>query len=233
MTFTNHRLGCRRVGKGAIMTSPTHSPYTIVLGFDFSPPAVIALEQALQLAANRPDVTLHALAVLDDAHGLAVLKGAKRPDAAVVDEVQRELRQEIDERLASADATSMLVFAHVRIGHAADELLRLGAEANADVLVVGTHGRRGMKRLVLGSVASEIVRKASVPVLVARPAIHDTANVGDEPEAVCPACAAARAESGGATWWCDAHNRPYEPPHRYDYHPAISAQPHRHDVPRS
>jgi nucleotide-binding universal stress UspA family protein len=215
------------------MTTSTPPPYKIVLGFDFSPPAVIALDQAIRLAANRPSVTLHALAVLDDHHGLAVLKGGKKPDGELVDHVQRELREALDERLASMEVSSLLVFAHVRIGQAADELLRLSAEANADVLVVGTHGRRGMKRLMLGSVASEIVRKASVPVLVARPAVHDLAHIGDEPEAMCVDCAAVRAQTRGATWWCAAHDRPYEPPHRYDYHPAISAQPYRHDVPRS
>ncbi len=208
------------------MTSARTPRYKIVLGFDFSPPAVIALDQAIDLAGGRSNVTLHALAALDDRHRLAVLGGNQKPDAEVADHVQRELRAAIDERLAAREAPGMLVFAHVRIGDPAEELLRLSVEADADIIVVGTHGRRGVRRLVLGSVAETIVKKATVPVLVARPAVHESAIIGDEPEPVCPDCAAARQQSGGARWWCDAHDRPYSPPHRYDYQPAIRTQPH-------
>jgi nucleotide-binding universal stress UspA family protein len=214
------------------MTSPRTPPYKIVLGFDFSAPAVIALDQAIQLATGRPNVTLHALAVLDERHALAGLGAPAKPDVELAERVQRELRAALDERLAATEAQSMLVFAHVRIGSAVEELLRLSVEASADVIVIGTHGRQGMKRLVLGSVAGDIVRKATVPVLVARPAVHDAVHIGDEPEAVCPDCAAAREPSGGVIWWCSAHDKPYAPPHRYDYQPAISQAPHRSSDPR-
>ena len=214
------------------MTTDLNTAYKIVLGFDFSPTAVIALEQALEHAASRPRVILHALAVLDDHHGLARLGGQKKPNAELADQVQRELRAALNESIAASPADSLLVFAHVRIGHTADELLRLSDEAKADLLVVGTHGRRGVQRLVLGSVAGEIVRKATVPVLSARSPTYEGAMIGDEPEPPCTACATVRSDTGGATWWCGDHDKPYVPPHRYSYEPAIAQQPPRHNMPR-
>jgi hypothetical protein len=48
-------------------------------------------------------------------------------------------------------------------------LLQMAVDYDADLMVVGTHGRRGVERMMLGSVAEELVRKARCPVLVARP----------------------------------------------------------------
>ncbi|MFX7981092.1 universal stress protein, partial [Acinetobacter baumannii] len=45
---------------------------------------------------------------------------------------------------------------------------RLAAEAGAQVLVLGTHGRRGVPRALLGSVAESVVRTSSLPVLLVR-----------------------------------------------------------------
>ncbi len=53
-------------------------------------------------------------------------------------------------------------------GDAAGELVRLARARPFDLVVVGTHGRRGLKRLVLGSVAERVVREAPCAVLVVR-----------------------------------------------------------------
>jgi nucleotide-binding universal stress UspA family protein len=53
-------------------------------------------------------------------------------------------------------------------GYADDELVKTAAETGADVLVVGSHGRTGLKRLLIGSVAERVVRLAECSVLVAR-----------------------------------------------------------------
>jgi nucleotide-binding universal stress UspA family protein len=57
----------------------------------------------------------------------------------------------------------------LREGNAADEILASAREWNADVIVIGTHGRTGVSRLVLGSTAESVVRRASCPVLVIKP----------------------------------------------------------------
>lgn len=62
--------------------------------------------------------------------------------------------------------------------HAADQIAKAVTNANADLLVVGSHGRRGFRRLLLGSVAEDLMRKVEVSVLVVRG--HLPGDVEDE-----------------------------------------------------
>lgn len=52
--------------------------------------------------------------------------------------------------------------------HACDGILQAAKEEGADLIVVGSHGRTGIKRMLLGSVAAKVVSQSPVPVLVAR-----------------------------------------------------------------
>ncbi len=54
-------------------------------------------------------------------------------------------------------------------GYAADEILRQAKEMNADMIVMGTHGRKGVDRLLFGSVAEKVVKAAPMPVLTVKP----------------------------------------------------------------
>ena len=66
-------------------------------------------------------------------------------------------------------ATELEVTEEVRWGETpADEIVKMAAEEGADLLVLGTHGRRGVRRLVLGSDAEQVVRTSRVPVLLVR-----------------------------------------------------------------
>jgi nucleotide-binding universal stress UspA family protein len=64
---------------------------------------------------------------------------------------------------------------HCRLlrGHVADEILRLAHESRADLLIMGTHGRTGIKRLVLGSVAETVTRRSDVPILLLKDPTYD------------------------------------------------------------
>lgn len=53
-------------------------------------------------------------------------------------------------------------------GSAADEIVRIAAERNCDVIVMGTHGRSGFSRLLMGSVAEAVQRHATCPVVTVR-----------------------------------------------------------------
>lgn len=72
-------------------------------------------------------------------------------------------------------------------GDPADEILRLSAALSCDLIVMGTHGRTGLGRLLTGSVAEEVLRKAICPVLVVKtpvraasePEVETTAHPGD------------------------------------------------------
>jgi nucleotide-binding universal stress UspA family protein len=62
-------------------------------------------------------------------------------------------------------------------GDPAEEILRSGEETNADIIVMATHGRGGLRRLWLGSVATKVVQGATVPVLLVRAEEHDELQV--------------------------------------------------------
>lgn len=53
-------------------------------------------------------------------------------------------------------------------GHPAEQIVRYAREHQLDLIVMGTHGRRGINRLLLGSIAEEVVRTASMPVMTVR-----------------------------------------------------------------
>lgn len=64
--------------------------------------------------------------------------------------------------------------------HTGEAILRRAAEIGADAIAIGTHGRTGLRRLIFGSVAEEVVRHATVPVLVipTSPAIREALTTG-------------------------------------------------------
>lgn len=55
------------------------------------------------------------------------------------------------------------------IGYAAEEILTLADKEQVDVIVMGTHGRKGIDRILFGSVAEKVVKSATQPVLTIRP----------------------------------------------------------------
>jgi len=61
----------------------------------------------------------------------------------------------------------------IRVGPAVPEIANTAKETNADLLVISTHGYTGLKRIVLGSVAENVVRHAPCPVLVVREKEHE------------------------------------------------------------
>jgi nucleotide-binding universal stress UspA family protein len=69
---------------------------------------------------------------------------------------------------ASSPAQQQLITAQVTGRSAPDEILRYAEDHDIDLIVMGTHGRSGLQRLVLGSVAASVVREATGPVLTVR-----------------------------------------------------------------
>ena len=56
----------------------------------------------------------------------------------------------------------------VRAGHPREQIPEVAREVGADIIVMGSHGRRGVAHLLIGSVAEHVVRHATVPVLIVR-----------------------------------------------------------------
>jgi len=91
--------------------------------------------------------------------------------------------------------------ARIEMGRPADEILWHAAQLDAERIVLGSHGRRGLKRVLLGSVAENVVRLAGCPVLVVRERLHTK----QDSQSACPECTAARRYSDGSDTWCAVH----------------------------
>lgn len=139
----------------------------ICCAVDFSETSRAALEQAVALASSLDaDLTLvHVLpAPLQAATG--VLVSSRGVAAAEAERSEADLarwREDAARRLGRT------VRARALWGEPAAEIVRDAREEGYDLLVLGTHGRSGLPRLVLGSVAERVARQAVCPVLV----VHD------------------------------------------------------------
>ncbi len=80
-------------------------------------------------------------------------------------ELERKLAQW---KAKAEDISGGTVSSQLIEGTAGKEIVRFAREGGLDLIVVGTHGRTGVRHLVLGSVAERVVREAHCPVLVAR-----------------------------------------------------------------
>ncbi len=82
----------------------------------------------------------------------------------LVEAAQRRL----DPYIEAATAGGTRVTAQVAVGPIVETINRAARDIGADVMVMGTHGRKGLARLALGSVAERVLRTADVPVLMVR-----------------------------------------------------------------
>lgn len=97
------------------------------------------------------------------------------------------------------------ITAHLAVGEPAREILQLATDLEADVIVVGTHGKKALERMLVGSVSLNVVKKALCPVVVARSKeyVHE-----DAPEITppCPKCVETQRTSHGEKLWCEQHS---------------------------
>ena len=130
---------------------------TIVHPTDFSERSRYALNLACALARDHGSrlVVVHVAAFPVAVYGEAVL--IPEPE-----DYQEPLKRQL-EQLPVPD--SLPVERRFEEGDPATEILRVAQETSADLIVMGTHGRTGLERLLMGSVAEEVLRKATCPVL--------------------------------------------------------------------
>jgi nucleotide-binding universal stress UspA family protein len=149
----------------------TEDQRTIVVGVDGSAAGDGALRWAMREAARQHD-RVHAIHVRDREDLLPGTSLAFQPHGRIpttdVGTLQEQLREAV--RSATEDLPEPPeVMESVRTGHPATELI--AASAEADLLVVGSHGHRPLADLLLGSVAAQCVRHAHCPVVVAPVAV--------------------------------------------------------------
>ena len=183
--------------------------FHIVVGYDFSDQAQLALIEALALARTQEAASIHVIGVLEPARGLGRITHPGAIKFEDAEHAQQEMETAVQMAGGDLEAATYRLFIHTRIGRPAKEIISLADETDADLIVVGTHGRKGVNRMLMGSVAEQVMRNAHCPILVMRPTEHRSeAEIADEslrPEPPCPQCVVQRTETRGAKWWCEAH----------------------------
>lgn len=119
---------------------------------------------------------------------LTLLSVLELPPPLFIGETQNEaaqpLREETEASLASEcqrfENPGLSVSAMTRVGHAADTIVSVAQELNADLVVVGSHGRGAVGRFLLGSVSQSVVKHAHCSVLVARQPNEHTTETNDK-----------------------------------------------------
>jgi nucleotide-binding universal stress UspA family protein len=147
---------------------------SIMVPLDGSPLAEAALPYAIELA-RRFDAELHLVRVAETpevyallgAHGQAATSGEVIAEIAqqMIDNASAYLG-EVSERLRRE---GIQVESHVLEGLAIEQLLAFERERQPDLVVMATHGRGGLRRVIFGSVAEHVLREGNAPVMLIRP----------------------------------------------------------------
>jgi nucleotide-binding universal stress UspA family protein len=140
-------------------------PRTILVGTDFSACGAAALAAAVQLArgCDARIVLVNVVPAADNPY-LALAGDDLFPE--LVDVEVRQAEQQL--KLVGAEIEGVRLSTEVHEGPVVQTLLAVARANDADLVVVGTHGRKGFRRLMLGSIAEAVVRRSAVPVLTVR-----------------------------------------------------------------
>jgi nucleotide-binding universal stress UspA family protein len=137
----------------------------ILCAIDRSPSSLQAFGYAIALAKWQ-SARLNLLEVIEQAPSPGVNRAPTRD--GVPAETRKALERDLRRVLTARRASDVKVKISMRKGNVVQEILAQGRASRSDLIVVGTHGRGGVQRLVLGSVAEKVLRLATCPVLTVR-----------------------------------------------------------------
>jgi universal stress protein A len=146
------------------------TPRTLLVPIDFSEPSQAALEYAVKLAATL-DGRVHVLNVVE-LQGFHLSDLGAAMSAEMIDMIVAGNQGAVERLADKYRATGRIGDVVLRTGDPRDVIDAVARELEVDLIVMGTHGRRGLKRLVLGSVAESVLRTASCPVVTVRPSLE-------------------------------------------------------------
>ncbi|MGM0590413.1 MAG: universal stress protein [Halobacteriota archaeon] len=134
----------------------------LLVPVDGSPPSFSALEFALE---EWPDAEVTVLTVIDPTEA-----GESR---TVIPSDSEEWFQRAKQRAGSlfeeaSERAARPLQSMIEVGHPSKTIVRTATEHDFDHVVIGSHGRKGVSRILLGSVAEQVVRQSPVPVTVVR-----------------------------------------------------------------
>ena len=85
-------------------------------------------------------------------------------EAEIVEGAEKKLQEFVEEQFETDSCTARVV-----LGDPAEEILNYAQAEGIDLIIIGTHGRKGLERIIFGSVAERVVKKSPVPVLTVNP----------------------------------------------------------------
>ena len=136
----------------------------VLLPTDGSDAVRPAVETALDIAETY-DATLHVLFIVDQPVSVSGTGEGFSGLDNLLNALEEEGHQATDAVVDQAKDSNIETTAAVRRGNPHDDILTYATEHDIDLIVMGTHGRTGVKRALLGSVTEDVVRHSEVPVL--------------------------------------------------------------------
>lgn len=138
----------------------------VLVGIDNSEQADAALEVALELPPeDRRELLLYSVVDIDVPVGLAYTATAQAQTYAQAQSV-------MEHAVATARIRGVTAHGYAVDGRPDNVIVNAATEKGADLIVLGSHGRRGLRRFFLGSIAETVVRSAGAPVLVVRTSVE-------------------------------------------------------------
>jgi len=159
--------------------------HRVVTAVDMTETGDNALREAMSISRQVESSELHVVYVIDtdpnmhDAARIARL-------AEEIEEASVKVKEHVLRICAPEDEDESYeqeLVLHVRLGRPAAAIHQLCVDVDADLAVVGTHQRKGIDKLLLGSVAEKLIAMARLPVLVAHPKNYATLETSSRPEA--------------------------------------------------
>lgn len=196
----------------------SESTYRIVVGVDLSEAADLALEKAFEAASRENKAEVHVIQAVQHLGDFVQMDLPATPAYRLpLKEAQERLEAHVGGKLAAwqerTGASFSRLVSHLSVEFPAAAIAQLGVDLDADLVIVGTHGRQGFKRFLLGSVAEAVVRLARSPVLIVRPKEAEAAVPEIQPP--CPKCVETRKTSD--EFWCEQHREKHGRRHTYHY----------------
>jgi nucleotide-binding universal stress UspA family protein len=140
---------------------------TILVPTDYSPTSEAALTYAIDLA-RLVGATVHVLHAYEiPVYGAPDTAFIAPPETMAA--IKVAAKKGLDTAIAKFQSGGVPLEGHLAEGRAWEAIHDTAAQVGADLIVIGTHGRRGIARALLGSVAEKVVRSSKVPVLT----VHD------------------------------------------------------------
>jgi len=134
----------------------------ILIAVDSCEFSMQAAKKGLELA-HQINAQVALIYVVDTSKAIGNIDAGILPDQAMV-VLKKEVEQTLDELATMYNGDSILKF--MPEGHPTKDILKTAEVWDADLIVMGTHGRTGLMHLLVGSVAEYIVRHSKIPVMV-------------------------------------------------------------------